>query len=280
MRLGGFPDADVPDCCRHQRLVRVSQRAEHDLDRKFAAVLALPDQLDAGADLLGERVFRGPQIVCNQTLGKADRNDVRDFLSEQFVAPISELLFGLQIQKNDFAALIDDDHGIGRRLHEAAIPALHLRNNFLGILARADVAYCGRDENSLVAFERTEHDLDRKFAAVAASPVQLDAGADLLGKRVLGRSQVVGDQPLRKAFGNDVRDLLPEQFIAPVAELFFGLKVEQNDLAGLIDDHHGVRRGFHQSAIGPFDLGEYFIGVLANADGAHRDHRGQYRMGF
>ena len=60
---------------------------------------------------------------------------------------------------------------------------------------------------------------------------QLDAGADLLRQRVLGRAQVVGDQPLGEALGNDVGDLLAEQFVAAVAELLLGLHVEQDDLA-------------------------------------------------
>ena len=38
--------------------------------------------------------------------------------------------------------------------------------------------------------ERAQHDLDRKLAAVLAPPDELDAGADLLRQRVLGRAQV------------------------------------------------------------------------------------------
>ena len=74
-------------------------------------------------------------------------------------------------------------------------------------------------------------------------------GPDLLGQGVLGRAQVVGDQPLGEALRDDVRDLLAEELVAAVAELLLGLDVEQDDLAGLVDDDHRVRRRLEQAAI-------------------------------
>ena len=79
--------------------------------------------------------------------------------------------------------------------------------------------------------ERAQHDLDGELAAVLAPPDQLDAGADLLGQRIRGGPSAVGDQPLGEALGDDVRDLLADQFVAAVAELLLGLDVEQDDLA-------------------------------------------------
>src|SRR6185436_12496681 len=48
-----------------------------------------------------------------------------------------------------------------------------------------------------------------------------------------------------------------------VAELFFGLNIQQNDLAGLVYDHHGVRGRFQQPAVPAFHLGE----ILFRIDG-------------
>ena len=45
-----------------------------------------------------KRVFGGAQIVHNQPLGKAHGNDVRDFLPEELVAAVAELLFRLNVQ--------------------------------------------------------------------------------------------------------------------------------------------------------------------------------------
>ena len=44
-----------------------------------------------------------------------------------------------------------------------------------------------------------------------------------------------------KPSGNDVRDLLAEQLVAAVAELFLRLHVQQDDLAALVHHHHRVR---------------------------------------
>jgi hypothetical protein len=54
---------DVADGCRHQYPFRVFQRAQHQLYRKIAAVLAAPDQLDPSTDLLRQSVFRRAQAT-------------------------------------------------------------------------------------------------------------------------------------------------------------------------------------------------------------------------
>ena len=188
------------------------------------------DQLDAGADLLGQRVFGGAQVVGDQPLGEAFRNDVGDLLAEQLVAAVAELLLRLHVEQHDLAGLVHHHHRVRRRLQQAAVAALHLRQMLFGRLAHADVADRRRDQHALGAFQRAEHDLDGELAAVLAQRDQLDAGADLLGQRVLGGAQVVGDQPLGEAFRDDVRDLLAEQFVAAVAELLLRLHVQQHDL--------------------------------------------------
>ena len=256
---------DVADRSRDQRAFGAVQRAQHQFDRKLAAILALRGQFDAGADLLGQRVFLGAQIVGDQPLGKTFRNDVGDSLAQQFVAAITELLFRLQVEKNDLAALVHHHHRVRRRFQQAAVFAFHLRQYFFGIPAHADIADRGRDQRSFRALQRTQHDLDRKFAAVLAQGVELDPGADPLRQRVFGGAQIVGHQPFRKPFRNDVGDFLAQQFVAAVTELLLGLDVEQHDLAALVHHHHRIRRGLHQAAI----LGAGFraLGEVAADDG-------------
>ena len=99
---------------------------------------------------------------------------------------------------------------------------------------------------------------------------ELDARADLLRQRVFGGAQAVGDQPLRKAFRNDVLDLLAQQFVAAVAELLLGLNVEQHDLAGLVDHHHRIRRRLQQAAVAALHLRQMLLRRLAHADVADR----------
>ena len=103
------------------------QRAQHDLDGKLAAILAQPDEFNPRTDLLRQRVLRGAQIVCDQPFREADRNDVGDLLTKEFVAAIAELLLRLDVQKNDLAALVNHHHRIRGCFQKSAVAAFHLR---------------------------------------------------------------------------------------------------------------------------------------------------------
>jgi hypothetical protein len=48
----------------------------------------------------------------------------------------------------------------------------------------------------------------------------------------------IRDQAFGKAFRNNVHDLLVNQFVAPVAELFLCLNIHQDDLPSLVHYHH------------------------------------------
>src|SRR6202795_3736540 len=78
------------------------------------------------------------------------------------------------------------------------------------VLAGADVA---DHQDSLGAFERAQHDLNRKLAAILPSPRELDPRSDLQGQGILPTSQSTRQQALGKALRNDVFQILPEQFV-------------------------------------------------------------------
>ena len=225
------------------------QRAQHELDRKFAAVLAPASQLDAGTDLLRQSVLRGAKVVSDQPLREALGNDVLDLLAEEFIAAVAELFLRLNIQQNDLAALVHHHHRVGCRFQEPAVPALHLRQMVFRRLAYADVADRRRHQDTFGAFQRAQHELDRKLAAVLAPRRELDPGPDLLRQRFGRGAGSVGDQPFGEALRNDVRHLLTEEFIAAVAELLLRLNIEEDDLPALVHHHHRVRRSFQQPAI-------------------------------
>ena len=172
-------------------------------------------ELDPGADLLRQRVRGGSQVVGDQPLGEALGDDVRDLLAEQLVAAVAELLLGLHVQQHDLAGLVHHHHGVRRRFEQAAVAALHLRQVLLRPLLRTLMSRIAAVTRMPVgALERAQHDLDRELAAVLAERDELDAGADLLGQRVGRGPQVVGDQPLGEALGDDVRDPLTEEVVA------------------------------------------------------------------
>ena len=249
MLFRSLAHADVADRRRHQDSFGAFQRAQHDLDGKLAAILAPPGELDPGADLLRQRVCRGSRTVGDQPFREALRNDVLHLLPDEFIAAVSELLLRLNIQQNDLPALVHHHHRIRSRFQQPAVPALHLRQMLFRSLAHADVADRRRHQDSFGAFQRAQHDLDRKLAAILAPPDELDPGADLLRQRVCRGSQIVGDQPFREALRNDVLDLLADQFVAAVSELLLRLDIQQNDLAALVHHHHGIGSRLQQPAV-------------------------------
>ena len=145
--------------------------------------------------------------------------------------------------------MVHHDHGIRGRFQEPAVAAFHLRQMLLRTLAHADVADCRRHQGAFRTLQRAQHDLDRKLAAVLASPGELDPAADLLRKCGFRRSKIVRNQPLREAFRNDVRYLLPDELVAVVAELLLGLQIQQNDLSALVHHHHRIWSCLQQPAI-------------------------------
>jgi hypothetical protein len=66
-----------------------------------------------------------------------------------------------------------------------------------------------------------------------------------------------------KALGDEQLDPLPDQLLAAVAEQLLGLRVDQQDTAVAVDDHHRVRRRLEQTA-------ELLLGAAALADVADR----------
>src|ERR1700687_4633767 len=270
MLFRGLAHADVADRRRYQDSFGALQRAQHDLDRKLAAILAPSSELKSGADLLRQRVFGGSQIVRDQPFRKTLRNDVLDLLPEQLIAAVAKLLLCLKVQKNDLAALVDHHHRIRTPPQDPAVPAPHLRQMLFRGLAHADVADRRRYQDSFGALQRAQHDLDRKLAAILAPSSELKSGADLLRQGVSGGSQIVRDQPFRKARRNDVLDLLPEQLIAAVAKLLLCLKIQKNDLAALVHHHHRIRSRLQAPAVPAPHLRQMLFRGLAHADVADR----------
>ena len=241
--------ADIADGGGDEHAFGAIERTQHDFDGKDAAVLAAAFQLDPGVDLLRQRVFGRSQAVGAQALGKTDRYDGGDFLTEQFLAAIAEALLGLQIEDDDFAVLIDHHHGVRGCFEQAAVSPVHLCQQCLGIFPHGDVADGGGDQNAFGTGQWAQHDFDGEDAGILAPAVKLYPGADLLGQGVFRRSQAIGVQPFGKSFRNDIGDTLAKQLVAGVAEALFRLQVQNNDFAALVDDDHGVRRRFEQFAV-------------------------------
>ncbi len=203
---------------------------------------------------LHQRLGVAAGVVGDEPLGEAFGNDGRDLLPQEFVAHIAELPLRLDIHQHDVAAPVHHDHRIRRRLEQTAILAFHLRQMTIGGFAHGDVADRRRHQDALGAFERAEHELDRKLAAVLAPPDQFQPRADLLHQRLGVAAGVVGDEPLGEAFRNDDVDFLSQELVVDEAELPLRLDIHQHDVAVRIHHDHRIRRRLEQTAILAFHL--------------------------
>ena len=226
--------ADIAD---HQNSLGAFERTQHDLDRKFAAILAPARQFRFGADLKCER--RGKTII-DQALCNALRNDLLDVLPKQFIATIAEFLLGLKVQQDNLPCMVYHDHRVRSRLQQTMIPRLHQRQVLFRILANADVA---DHQNSFAAFKRAQHDLDRKLVSLLPERREIDPFEDL----PCHRGGPVLDEPLREPLRNNARQLLTQQLNAAVSELHLRLKIKQDDFRALVHHHHRLRSRLQKS---------------------------------
>src|ERR1700730_2286333 len=254
MLFRSLAHADVADRCRHQGSLVALQRTQHDLNRNLAAVLPPPEELNPRTDLLRQRVGRGAMSIRDQSFRESLGNDVLHLLTHEFIAAVSELLLRLDIQQNDLSALIHHHHRIRSRFQQSTVPAFHLHQVLFRSLAHADVADRCRHQDSLVALQRAQHDLNRKLTAVLPPPGELNPRTNLLRQRVGRGACTVRDEPFRETLGNDVLYLLTHEFTGAVSELFLGPSIQQNDLSALIHHHHRIRSRFQQPTVPAFHL--------------------------
>ena len=72
------------------------------------------------------RLGRRASSVRDEPLREAFWDDVLDFLTDEFVAAVAELLFRLHIQQDDGPILIHDYHGVRGGFQQAVVSRLHL----------------------------------------------------------------------------------------------------------------------------------------------------------
>ncbi len=105
-----------------------------------------------GANL---RVGEELRAMAGMLLAKSLRDQKLHRLLEKLAARVAEDLFGLRVDQNDVALLIDDQHGVWRGLQKAL-------EFLLGFLAFGDVPNGARDQHTFVSFEGAQADFNRK----------------------------------------------------------------------------------------------------------------------
>ena len=99
--------------------------------------------------------------------------------------------------------------------------------------------------------DRAQRDLDRELGSVLPPPGELQCGDRRLTAGVVGAQVLRG---LGEALDQQQLDRLADQLVARVAEQRLGLRVDEHDRAGRVDDDCSVGRGLEQVAEAVFAL--------------------------
>ena len=111
----------------------------------------------------------------------------------------------------------------------------------LGGLALGDVAYDTEDQLVAMKHHRTQHDVDRKLAAVLVQGEKLGVAAHRSGVCVGDIAAAMAGMEGSEAGRDQHFDRLVDQLASVVAEQGFRLRVRQNDAPGPVDDEQGIR---------------------------------------
>ena len=254
--FGILADGDIADGGGDEDALRAFERAEHDFDGEAGSIPAQADQLDAGADLLGEGLGGGAGAIGDKPLGEALGDDVGDLLAEQLVAAVAELLFRLGVEQDDLSLLIDDDHAIGRGFEQAAVTGFRLAvlaevaadlgesTQITDRVAERDVGGAGEELGAVLAYA---HSI---FFVASAGGSQAEhlfraASLDIFPDKKLG--EVVADD----FFGFVSLDML-------------GAGAPTEDLAARIEHEDGVvLHSVKEGAVSFFALLQRFLGAAA-----------------
>src|SRR5690606_12106284 len=110
----------------------------------LGAVPAATNKLNAGIDLLTERLDGRAKTVGKQPFRKSVGNDGGYRASEQFITRITELALRPQVQQYDQTVLVYNRHCIRRGLEQAEVALFHLRQTSvcLPVTVAAVVVHC------------------------------------------------------------------------------------------------------------------------------------------
>ena len=223
-----------------QTLLRL-QRAQADLDRELAAVLAQAVQLQPSPHGAGTWFGKKIAPVVRVTGAEALGHQQLDGLAQQLVAAPAEQFHRLRVDEDDVPLAVDDDHGVRRGLQQV----LEL---LVGALAVGDVADGTHHHGALFGVDGAQADLDRKLSTILAQAMQLQPRPHGAGARLAKKAAAVAQVGAAVAVGQQHLHRLPQQFSTGVAKHPLGLGVDEHDAPGHVDHHDRIGGGFEQIA--------------------------------
>src|SRR5260370_4909931 len=97
-----------------------------------------------------------------------------DGLAQQVLSAITKELFRLRVDELNHAAVVDDDHCIGRGFQQAAKFGFRF-------FAVGNVANRADSQDALIRLERAQAYLDREFGSIPPESIQLESGSHCSG---------------------------------------------------------------------------------------------------
>src|SRR6266487_5300758 len=138
----------------------------------------------------------------------------------------------------------------GKKLALGSVRSLRLLLGGLQLafdaFAIGGVADCGYRQDAFVGLEWAEANLDRKLLPILAGAKQVEPGAHFTAAGIFEKVASIAGILAMKTFWDQNFDFFSEQFLALVAEDFFGLRIYQHDRAFAVDDDNGIGSGFEQ----------------------------------
>ena len=117
--VGPLAFGDVADGARHQHAAFGRERAEADLDRNLAPVLAATEELDLGPHGPGPGLRKIATAMGRVSRAEALRDQHLDRQPQQLGARVAKQELSLAVDDDDLPAAVDDDDGVGRGLQQA-----------------------------------------------------------------------------------------------------------------------------------------------------------------
>ena len=134
-----------------------------------------------------------------------------DRLIDEIFSQKAEELFGLSVDEDDLAAVVDHDHGARGRFDDQA-------EALFGAFPLRDVDDGRKDEAPLLGLDRVQANLDGNLAAVFAQPEQVAPGAHRPRLRVAEKFRTEQRMLAAKTDRHEGFDRLIDELVTLVAE--------------------------------------------------------------
>ena len=232
--LGRQALGHVADGRRHEQAVVGLERAEADVGRELAAVLAPARELRPRTHLARRRMLEVPLAMVRMDRTRRVRHEQLDQLTGELVTGVAEEPFGLRVHEHDVPVGADTHHRVRRRFEQRA----ELR---VGLTALGRVANYRCHQRAARGRDDRQRDLGRELGAVTTAAPELHSRPHRALVWFAPETRPVRSMHTARVFGHEQLDGLTEQLVTVVAEQPLGPSVGKDDAPAVVDGDERVR---------------------------------------